>query len=310
MKFSGLWAGCCLLLGSLTYATAQVSVEVTQEQNQFLVGESLKVAVRITNLSGRDLQLGADPDWLTFAVESREGVVVPKLSEAPVQGEFVLPTSKVAIKRVDLAPCFLISQPGTYQIVATVRVRGWNRDLISPSKSFDVIQGVKIWEQDVGVPKAGTSAGAEPEMRRYILQQANYLRGQIRLYLRVTDAYNKSIRVMPLGSMVSFGRPEPRVDKLNNLHVMNQQGPSSFDYIVCNLDGEITTRQTYDYLDSRPRLRADDDGNVTVIGGTRRITAQDVPPPPIPDDSDDSITPKSPISTNSPTTGQLSTAKP
>jgi hypothetical protein len=260
-------------------ASAQVTVQVTQEQERFLPGEALKVAVRITNLSGQELHLGAEEDWLTFAIESREGVVVPKLAEAPVVGEFVLGSSKVAIKRVDLAPYFSLTQPGNYQIVATVRIRAWNRELTSEPKSFDVIQGVKLWEQEVGVPKTGPATNSEPEMRRYVLQQANYLRGQICLYLRVTDAYGKPIRVFALGPMVSFGQPEPRVDRLSHLHLLYQNGPFSFNYTVCDLQGEVVTRQTYDYAESRPHLRTDDEGNISVAGGTRRPTTADVPTP-------------------------------
>src|SRR5579862_3521982 len=105
MKISG--SPLILLLGSLACASAQVTVEVTQDQQQFLPGEALKLAVRITNLSGQVLHLGGEEDWLTFAVESRDGTVVPKVGEAPVVGEFTLESSKVAIKRVDLAPYFM-----------------------------------------------------------------------------------------------------------------------------------------------------------------------------------------------------------
>lgn len=283
MKISGLWLP--LLLAWLPCARAQVTVEVTQDQEQFLPGEAVKVAVRITNLSGQALHLGREADWLTFALESREGTVVPKLGEAPVLGPFTLDTSKVAIKRVDLAPYFMLTQPGSYQIVATVRIHEWNRELTSAPKSFDVIQGVKIWEQDVGVPKTPDVGGTEPEIRRYILQQANYIRGQIRLYLRVTDRYGKPIRVVPIGSMVSFGRPEPQIDRTSNLHVLHQDGGSSFNYDVFNSQGDLLVRQTYEYFDSRPRLRIDDDGNVKVVGGTRRIASNDIPAPKADDDA-------------------------
>src|SRR5581483_6742369 len=210
-----------------------------------------------------------------------------------------------AIKRVDLAPYFLISQQGTYQIVATVRIKGWNRELTSPPKSFDIIQGAKLWEQEVGVPKPPGATNSEPEIRRYILQQANYLRGQIRLYLRITDPYGKPIRVFAVGPMISFGRPEHQVDRFSNLHVLYQDGPSSYNYTMCNVDGEVTARRTYDYIDSRPRLRADPDGNITVVGGSRRITPEDVPRPNL----GDSTEPPQP-STNAPPVGQLSVTKP
>jgi hypothetical protein len=277
MKFTGFWLGVVLVWASSAWA--QVSVEVTQDQQQFLPGEALKVAVRITNLSGQDLHLGSEEGWLTFAIESREGTVLSKTGEAPVQGAFVLESSKVAIKRVDLAPYFMLGLPGRYQIVATAHISDWNRDITSLARSFDVIEGTKLWEQDVGVPRAAGATNAEPEMRRYILQQANYLRGHIRLYLRVTDMYGKPIRVFAVGPMVSFSRPEPQVDRLSNLHILYQDGPFSFNYTVCNLQGEVIKRQTYDYTGPRPRLRTDDEGNISVFGGARRVAATDVPAP-------------------------------
>jgi hypothetical protein len=277
MTSSGLWLN--LLLISAIGASAQVTVEVTQEQEQVLPGEALKVAVRITNLSGRELHLGGEEDWLTFSLEARDGVVVPKLGEAPVVGAFTLESSKVAIKRVDLAPYFLLATPGNFQIVATVHIREWNREIVSAPKTFDVIQGTKLWEQDVGVPKSTEASDSQPEIRRYILQLASNSRGRTRLYLRVTDGYGKSIRVSPIGPIVSFGHPDAQVDKLSDLHVLCQEGPSSYNYTVCNLQGEAVTHQTYEYSNSRPRLRLDDEGNVSVSGGARRITANDVPPP-------------------------------
>ena len=302
MKIPGLWVG--LLMSSLALASAQVTVEVAQDQQQFLPGESLEVKVRITNLSGQELHFGEDEDWLSFAIESREGIVVPQLGEPPVLGPFVLESSKVATKRVDLGPYFSLTRAGTYQIVATVRIREWKREIASPQKSFDVIQGVKLWDQEVGVPlPAGVS---EPEIRHYILQQANYVRGQIRLYLRVTDVYGKPIRVLLLGPLASFGRPEQQVDRSSNLHVLFQDGASSFTYAECNLQGDLIKRQAYDYSQSRPRLRPDSDGDISVVGGNRRVTSNDIPQP----KPDESTEPDSTSNSGTATpTNQLSTTK-
>lgn len=276
MKTSGL--GAVLLLVSLVSASSQVTVEVTQGQDQFLQGESLPVAVRITNRSGQPLHLGAESDWLTFSMESRDGFVVPRNGEAPVAGEFVLESSKVAVKRVDLAPYFALTRAGRYGIVANVHIKDWGRDVTSRPHYFDIIDGARLWEQEVGVPKAPGSADAAPEMRRYVLQQANYIKGQLRLYLRVTDGYGKAIRVFQVGPMVSFGQPEPQVDRLSNLHVLYQYGPVSFSYSEFDLNGNILARQVYDYTGTRPRLKMDDDGKISVTGGSRRLTANDIPP--------------------------------
>ncbi len=269
-----------LLLAGLAPLCGQVTVEVRQDQDQFLPGESMPVAVRITNRSGETLALGNDEDWLTFAVESEDGEVVSKLGDAPVAGRFLLESSKVAIKHVDVAPFFSFGQTGHYSIVATVRIPGWDHDLTSRPKFFDIIEGAKLWEKDFGVPKTGGATNAVPEVRRYMLQQANYIRGQLRLYLRVMDTTGKVLRVLPIGSMLSFSRPEPQLDKFSNLHVLYQNGPHTFSYTEYSPDGELMARQFYEYVNSRPRLRLDEEGSISVAGGARRQTKNDFPPSP------------------------------
>src|SRR5262249_23738288 len=168
-----------------------------------------------------------------------------------------------------------------------------------PPKSFDIIEGSKMWEQEVGVPQTG---GGAPEVRKFMLQQANYIKGQLRLYLRVTDAYGRAIRVVPIGPLVSFGRPEPpQVDNLSNLHVLYQNGPFSFSYTVFNPDGELITRQVHDFSTSRPHLFATGDGAIVIKGGSRRITPNDVPPPKDDDEDTSSSTTVSKSETKTPT---------
>jgi len=267
-----------LLLAALSLASAQVTVEVTQDQDQYLTGEALPVAVRITNRSGQALKLGAADDWLTFSMESREGRVVPSIGDPRVRGEFTLESSRVAIKHVDLAPYFSADQSGRYQIVASVRIPGWDREVASPPRYFDIVDGSTLWEQDFGVP-ASSLTNTAPEVRKYSLQQANYIRGQLRLYLRLSDASGRTLRVLPVGPVLSFSRPEPRVDSASSLHLLYQNGPRSFSYTAYNTDGELIARQTYDYAESRPRLGVKQNGEVVVMGGARRITLNDVPPP-------------------------------
>jgi hypothetical protein len=277
MKALGL--GLVLLAAALTPVSAQVSVELTQDQDQFLPAESMPLTVRITNRSGQNLRLGRGDDWLTFSVEARNGEVVPTLGQVPVGGEFVLESSRVVTLRVDLAPYFALSRPGRYAVTATMQIKDWNQSVRSQPRSFDVIEGARLWEQAIGVPNSASGTNTTPEVRKFVLQEANYLRSQLRLYVRITDASGeRTFRVFPIGPMVSFGRPEPQVDKFSNLHLLYQEGPRSFNYTVINPEGEIIARRTYDYSDTRPRLTPDAEGKVLVTGGVRRPTPRDFPP--------------------------------
>ena len=270
--------GLSLLTAVLLPAAAQVTVQVTQDQDQFLPGEELNAAVRITNRSGQPLRLGQGEDWLSFSIQGREEEVVPKLGEVPVEGEFTLDSSKVVTKHVNLSPYFALSHAGHYTITAVVRLKNWNQVITSPPKGFDIIEGAKLWEQDVGVPVPEGVTNALPEVRKYILQQANYLKKELRLYVRLTDGTGtRTFRVIVVGPMVSFGHPETQVDRLSRLHILHQQGPRTFLYTVVTPDGEVFARRTYDYGEKRPRLQQDMGGQIIVSGGMRRPSKSDIP---------------------------------
>lgn len=270
-----------LLLAPLLPLSAQLLVEVTLAQNQYLPGEAMPATVRITNRSGRTLRLGAEEDWLTFSVQERAGAIVRKNGEAPVLGEFTLETAQVASKKVDLSPYFALTRPGSYHVIATVRIKDWDSLASSPPKKFDVIEGAKLWAQDFGVPSSG-GPNQPPEVRRYALLQANYLRSELRLYFRLTDAEGTRVmKVFPLGEIVSFGRPEMEVDGESRLHVLHQNGARTSRYTVINPDGEVVLRQLYEYGEARPRLAGGRDGKLGVSGpgAVRRPDKDDVPAP-------------------------------
>ena len=269
MKKVGLSLG--LLAISTFVSLGQVTVEVQLEQDQFLPGESVPVAVRITNRSGQVLKLGAE-GWLSFSVEDVNGLQLPQIAEIPVAGEFELETSKRATKHADLSPAYALSRPGRYTIIATVRIKQWDQQVVSAPKKFNLIEGARIWQQEFGLPQPADATNSVPEFRKYILQQANYL-SQLRLYLRVTDLDgNKIFRTVPIGIMLSFSRPEMQLDKRSNLHLLYQNWAHSVAYVTFNPDGEILQRETYDFLDLRPRLQSDG-GNISVSGGSKRVTA-------------------------------------
>jgi hypothetical protein len=243
-------------------------------QDQFLRGEAIKAGVRITNLSGRTLHFGADDDWLTFTVQSREGGVVARLTDVPVRGEFDVESASRATRKVDLRPYFNLNQTGGYAVVANVRIKAWDQARKSEPKSFYVMEGAKLWEQDFGVFKAAAGAGATnsaPEVRKYSLQQVNHLKDRLRLYLRISDQTGARIfNTVPIGQILSFSHPEPQIDKFSNLHLIYQSWAHVFSYSVFTPDGELLKRETYDYVDTRPRLQVDGDGFVGVIGGVKR----------------------------------------
>ncbi len=263
---------------TLFSASAQVSVEVTTEQLEFLPSETMEVAVRITNRSGQPLHLGADPHWLTFTVESGDGFIVVKNGEVPVQGEFDVSSSQVATKRVNLESYFGLLRPGRYRVIATVRIPEWSEAISSAPKEIYVINGAQIWAQNFGMPLAADATNRTPEVRRYTLEKANYLRTQLRLYVQVSDPSESHVfKVVSIGKTVSFSDPEMQLDRSSNLHVLFQSGAALFTYAVVNPEGALLKQEIFDYASKRPHLDIDADGAVSVVGGVRRLAPQKMP---------------------------------
>lgn len=269
---------CALLIASLGRLSAQVTVELTTDQDEFLPGEAVPIVARITNRSGRTLTFGRETGWLKFAISAHEGYVATRQNDIPTGEPFTLQSSERANVKLNLAPFFALDKPGHYKITATVSIPEWKQQINSEQKSIDIISGARIWQQEFGVPKAGGDSNGPPELRVYALQEANYLKRNLMLYAQVTDSGGRYNRVTPIGPMISFGQPEAMVDKVSNLHVLYQNGPRSFSYTVFTPECEMILRQTYEYT-SRPRMIADADGNITVEGGTRRISRNDLPSP-------------------------------
>ena len=264
-----------ILLLSLLGGIAQVTVDIVLEQEQYLRDESLPVKVRITNRSGRTIKLGGKGDWLNFTIESRDGHNVPRLGELPLKDEFEVESSTIATRQVDLAPFFNLGLPGRYTSSAELKIPEWNQEIASKPKSFSIARGAPLWEQVVGLP--GPGAGV-PEVRKYVLQQANVK--HLMLYVRVTDENeHKTFKLMRVGQMVSFSRPEPQVDKESNLHLLFQSGARSFIYVVVTPQGDLTLRERHDYAGTRPTLRIGEDGRIGVAGGQRFFSKDDFPPP-------------------------------
>jgi len=265
-----------LLLAFAGGLSAQVTVEVLMDQNQFLPNESTPVKVRIVNNSGQTLRFGAE-DWVSYSVEAAGGLIVLKTGDAPMAHDFEVRAAEMATTQADLAPCYDITTPGRYTVTATVRIKDWDKSITSAPKKFDVVPGTRLWEQEFGVPQSPTNHNP-PEVRKYILQQATLSR-HTQLYFRLTNAgESQSLRVFLIGQIISFSDPQMRVDQDSKLHLLYQTTAHVYSYTVINPDGELVVRQTYFYANSSPHLKVDAAGNISVVGGARHMADNDLPP--------------------------------
>lgn len=280
-----LWA---LLFGFLPLARAQgiaVEAQMSLEQNQLLPDEKMHLKVSIQNRSGQELKLGTGSDWIAFTVVGAKNAVVSQLgtNHVPIDGEFTLPAGLSATREFNLTPYFDFRQPGRYSVKAAIKIPQWRQEVAVQPVSFTIVNGLRLANlpdiPPVGVPLLHGQGNLPPEIRRYVLERSDATAG-MKLYVRLTDASgSQTLRLIPIGPFFSYSDPDVKLDRFNDLHVLHQTGAQAFTYCVIDTLGQILERQTYQYTDRRPALRADTQGGVVVVGGARVVSASDLPPP-------------------------------
>lgn len=262
-----------LFLATAGAAMAQVKVELLLDQKQYLLKESLMVGVRVVNHAGQTLNL-AGTNWLSLTVENREKFVVNRIEDVPAPQPLSLESTYRATQWLEIGRVFEFKENSSYTLRARVQIDQWSEEIFSEPVMFEIMKGTKLWEQRFGVPAA---TGAQPEMRKYILQQANYL-NELQLYVRVTDDSESFVyKVLRLAPMLLISQPEAQIDTLNRLHVLTQTGMRQFMHVCIDPGGEVVLRNTYAANNGRPQLKESPTGGVYVNGGTRLLRQDDVP---------------------------------
>ncbi len=283
MKRIGLLAALALLAAWPVQAQPNgVTAELKLDQDQYLPGEDLQLKVRIFNRSGQQITFGKDNNWMVISIMGENNVPCPTLGDMPLEGEFSLLTGEVGTRPLNPTPYFDFRRLGRYRVTARIRLPQWGQEIVCKSVSFTVANGAplpNLGNLTFGLPLPPGTTNGIPEVRKYSLLKVTYLK-ELKLYFRLTDGRDKILRVFPIARMTSFSEPEAQIDRVNNLHVLSQSGARSFSYCVLNPDGQWVARQTCVYTGSRPVLRVNDEGQIFVAGGARRLSTDDFPPAP------------------------------
>ncbi|MCX7872653.1 MAG: hypothetical protein N2487_05150 [Verrucomicrobiae bacterium] len=265
---------CAITIGHT--AIAQIKVDLSFPQEQYLAYEPIIAVLKISNQSGQSIKFKNDDDWLDFSLQTKSGRIIPKATNIREQEDFELQSGEAATIRIDIQPFFKPTDPGKYAATATVKIKNWDKTFTTEQTMLDIVTGIKIWEKEFGVPVDNETKEA-PDVRKYALLMANF-KQNLRLYFRLSSADEGVIYKMTfLGNLTSISRPETNLDKFNNLHILHQFGAKMFKYTVISPDGKIFIRETHEYVNTRPRLWMDNDGKIFVRGGARKISSDDIP---------------------------------
>jgi hypothetical protein len=247
---------------------AQVKVDMRVDRRLYITYEPILVTVAITNLSGHDLTL-SDADgqkWFSFQVVTGDGRIIPPVKLDYKLLPLTIPAGVTLKRSVNLTSLYGVQETGLYRVKASIYSHESEKYTSSPSDEFQVTEGKLFWQQTVGVPEdlqvPGEGTHRTISLLTFRLPKDNML------YVRVEDddagiVYTTS----PLGRVLIQNDPDVKLDKNNQLHVLQLVGAKTYVYSRIGLNGEFQDQLTYNASPTAPYLKKDADGDVFVRGG-------------------------------------------
>jgi hypothetical protein len=253
------------ILFAVTAAQAQIQVELNFKRLQYIAHEPVLATVKITNNSGRDIDLHNDngQHWFGFEINAGEGRLLAPLQQN-AEPSLHIEAGKTVTRRINLSPLFPVHDSGSYHVRANVFFPDLNKFFYSATKVFQVGEGRTIWQKTVGVPEGIAGAG---QVRTYSLLTNRFV-DHTSLYVRVENKETGVVyQTYSLGRIISSDEPQAEVDRANQLHVLHCAAPRNWAYSHVGWNGELFAHSTFLESKTRPRLRHRADGNIAVSGG-------------------------------------------
>lgn len=267
-----LFAGVLLAFTPALHAQIQVGLRVTRRL--FVVYEPVVATLQIANLTGRDITLeDADgQNWLGFRIRSGEDRLVPPRDLDYKVGPITIGAGQTLKRSVNLVALYPITDMGIYRVQATVYFPELKQFFTSALANVEITDGKLMWQQTVGVPEGQPNAG---EYRTFSILSFRQPKDNM-LYVRTEDEKAGIIySTYPVARILTDDQPQYLLDVRNQLHILQLVGPKTFTYTQIGLNGQLLSQGTYIALKTRPHLRKNAAGNITVVGGQ-----QDIPLPP------------------------------
>lgn len=240
-------------------ALAQLDLRLETPKSSYLQYASIPLAVKLKNLGAHDLILenSAEHAWLEVIVQSIDGLVLkPDLPLQPAP--LTLKPGESRALPLDLAPHFLIREPGGYRVRASAQLPSGEALLTEPL-TFLVGRGEVIWTMPRG----------EGKERRIFSLLKFYEDPDVGLYLRVeVPERNLVYPARRLGPFLPLGKPTAEFDSENRLHLLYNVTPGQHRLMVVNQDGQPLRQETRQETTGKPKLRRGPDGLVEVEGGS------------------------------------------
>lgn len=237
----------------------QLDLRLETSKSSYLQFAPIPVTIQLRNLGGEDLVLdneGGKP-WLEMIVQSTDGLLL-KPDRPLMPPALTLRSGEQRALPVDLAPHFLVREPGGYKVRASAKLPS-GQTLLTEPLTFLVGRGEVLWS----VPRG------EGKERRVFSLLKFYEDPDVGLYLRVeVPEQNLVYPSRRLGPFLPLGKPAAEFDGKGHLHLLYAVAPGQHRITVVNQDGAFLREENRQETGDKPKLKKSPDGLVDVEGGT------------------------------------------
>jgi len=264
-----------LCLAALTAPAAYAQVSVTLELNNanYLQYETVYAKVTMRNYSAHPLAFGENKELsgrLKFEIElPAEGYAQPTPAGLPPMVGVILAPGASKTMSFALSDYYDVKAKGKYRVKAIVEHSQLTTAYESNSAIFTVIDGVPIWERQVGIPDyvKKTDEGKPVQTRKYKI--VSIFDGKSKVYLLVVEDERSVYSVKRIGFDMGYNlKPSCEIDSLSRLNVLLPVNPKVFAFYLYSIEGKLERREVYLKTQTTPTLVADaKDGTVMIVGG-------------------------------------------
>ena len=245
---------------------AQLQVGLEIKRKFLMVYEPIVATVTVANMAGRDVTLADSPtqSWFGFQINRADGQLVPPTNPDYKLSPLTIPAGQTVKRSIVLNSIYPVRELGLYRVRAVIYFSAMDKYYQSQLINLELSEGKTIWQQTVGVPEGVEGAGGTRKLSLLSFRQAEYTM----VYVRIEDVDSGTVfATTALGRVIAGLEPDAQVDLQNNLHVLQVTGAKTYLYSCLGLNGELLAQNTCYAVKSRPALRRDASGMVTVVGG-------------------------------------------
>ena len=262
-------------------ASAQVSVELTINNSNYIQYEAIYAKVTLRNFSAHPLPFGESKELsgnLKFEIEGPDEGFVRQTDAGlpPMLGTILVPGETKTMTFI-LSKYYFLQKKGRYKVKAYIEHPQLTSAYESNACFFSIIDGNTILERSVGIPDfipTKESSGGKIKTRKYSI--ISFFDGRNKVYAVSVEDESMVYAVKRIGfDMGANLKPSCEIDSLSRINILLPVSPKVFAYYVYGIDGKLEKRDIYMKTNTTPTLVADKkDGAVMIVGG--RVARKDL----------------------------------